>query len=349
VYGSLAKWFKCNAIRYFEINVDTLKIERNGATRLCQGGLDSGFPPSYNTWYRKSCVVDRWNSNRADYSIGICQGQSGFNRQISRIAETKIQEATSRYGFFINEVRDHYAVLNRQVYEPLSSLGLNPVANPYEYPSWKSRLRVNGYIRDDFLTAMAIQHLSADMPDLLNEIIEYRNRLEFHIKNVESLPRIVDSIVKSKFIESGIYPTRTDNYKKEGYYHFGDIDHLLNVDMCEAFLCGNRDIQHFGRNFNFLGREFTNKGDILYLGSLVVGRGNAEQRKNMERILKELPGDTLILNSLNDLMNNKIDLENKASHIRNMATPTTKSIANKEYRGLFSCCPIQDEMIWDFR
>ncbi|MGB6532344.1 MAG: hypothetical protein WBF33_29935 [Candidatus Nitrosopolaris sp.] len=347
--GSLAKWFKCNAIRYFQINVDILKIGRNGAAWLCQGDLDSSFSSSYNTWYRKLCLVDRWSNNRTDYSIGIYQGQSGFNREISRNEETKIPEATSRRGFFINEVKNHYTVLNREVYEPLSGLGLNPIANPYEYPSWKSRLKVNGYIGDDFLTTMAIQHLSADMPDLLNEIIEYRNRLEFHIKNVESLPRIVDSIVKSKFIESGIYPTHIDNYKKEGYYHFGDIDHLLNVDMCEGFLCGNRDIQSFVRNFNFLGREFTNKGDILYLGGLVIGRGNAEQRRNMERVIKELPKDRLILNSFNDLMNNKIELENKASHIRNMAAPMTKSIANKEYRGLFSCCPTQDETIWDFR
>jgi hypothetical protein len=87
-----------------------LEIERNGAARLRQGSLNSGFSPSYNTWYRKSCVVDRWSSNSADCGIGICKGQFGFNRQISRIAETKIQEATSRYGFFIKEVRDHYEV-----------------------------------------------------------------------------------------------------------------------------------------------------------------------------------------------------------------------------------------------
>lgn len=43
VSGSLAKWFKCNAIRYFEINVDILKIGRNGAAGLCQGDLDSSL------------------------------------------------------------------------------------------------------------------------------------------------------------------------------------------------------------------------------------------------------------------------------------------------------------------
>jgi hypothetical protein len=71
------------------------------------------------------------------------------------------------------------------------------------------------------------------MPNLSNEIIEYRNR-RLHIKNVESLPQIVNSIVKSKFIKFGIYPVPTDNYKKEGYYHFEDVSHLLNVDICDG-------------------------------------------------------------------------------------------------------------------
>lgn len=263
MYSSLAKWFKCNAKRYFEINVDSLKIERNGVARLCQGGFDSDFYPSYNTWYQKPSVIVGSGRNMAGYNIGICQGQLGHNRQSGRIGETKIPEATSRYGFFISEVRYHYDILNRQVYEPLSSLGLNPIVNPYEYPSWKSRLKVYGCVPDDFFTDMATRHISGDMPNLLNEIIEYRNRLRLHIKNVNLLPRIVDSIVKSKFIEAGVFPTSPDNYRKDGYYHFGDVDHVLNVDICEGFLLGDRDVRTFARNFNFLNREFSEDDRFL--------------------------------------------------------------------------------------
>ena len=189
---------------------------------------------------------------------------------------------------------------------------------------------------------------TADKPDLLNEIIEYRKRLEFHIKNVESLPRIVDSIVKSKFIECGIYPTHTDNYRKEGYYHFGDIDHLLNVDMCEGFLCSNRDIQSFVRNFNFLGREFSEDEHFLRLGNFVIGRGNEQQRQTMREVLTQIPKNHLILNALNGLMNSKSDLDTRSARIRGMANPLSRSIANLEYRTLCTCCPTQDNIIWNF-
>jgi hypothetical protein len=85
-----------------------------------------------------------------------------------------------------------------------------------------------------------------------------------------------------------------------------------------GFLHSNRDIQSFGNNFDFSGREFTTKGDR----------------------------ERLILNSLNELMNNKIDLDRRASRIRSMATPIMRS--NNEYRRLLLCCPTQDEMIWNF-
>jgi hypothetical protein len=191
----IAAWFKCNAIRYFEINVST-------ATGY-QNSVDSHFPVLNNNRNQRyvSFIGDR-NSTICSTDGWTCQRQPGSNQTNSRLPTTKTKEAAGRYQFFIGEVRNHYDVLNRLVYSPLSSLGLNLVVdNPYEYPPWKSRMRVNGHIPDDFLTDMARYHLSTDGPNLLNEIIEYRNRFRIHNKNVESLPRIIDSIVKNMFIK----------------------------------------------------------------------------------------------------------------------------------------------------
>lgn len=120
----------------------------------------------------------------------ICQGQPRYNRKDRRFAASKIREAAGRYQSFIGEVRNHYNVVNTRVYWPLSSLGLNTVDNAYEYPSWKSRLRVNGYIQDDFLTDMARHHISNDESELLNEMLEYMKRFKLHTRNVESLPEL---------------------------------------------------------------------------------------------------------------------------------------------------------------
>jgi hypothetical protein len=209
-------------------------------------------------------------------------------------------------------------------------------------------LRVEGTIPDDFLTVTATNHISADTPNLLNEITEYTDRLRAHNKNIESLPRTIDSIVKNKFIAVGVYPTATDNYEKEGYYHFGDVGFVLNVDTWEGFLCGDRDIQSFARNFNFLGLQFDENGNILMLGGLVIGKGNPEQRNSIRRVLSEIARDRLILNALNDLMNSKSELDNRATQIRNMAAPLSTLITNMEYRRFCPCCPTQDQTIWNF-
>jgi hypothetical protein len=64
-----------------------------------------------------------------------------------------------------------------------------------------------------------------------------------HIKNVEALPLIIDSLVKSKFIEVGIYPVKTD-YEEIGYYHFGDVNTELSLAW-QTFLNSGRNIESF--------------------------------------------------------------------------------------------------------
>jgi hypothetical protein len=337
---SVAAWFKCHAIRYFELDASIANIYQNS--------VDYHFPDLNNNWNQNylSYMGDR-NSAICNSDDWICQGQPRCNQRDSRHISTK-NKAVRRYQFFIGEVRNHYDVVNRQVYGPLSNLGLSHVDNPHEYPSWKSRLKVNGYIHDNFLTDMARHHISNDSPELLGEITDYMKCFRLHTKNVDSLPRIIASMVKSKFIESGIYPTPIDNYKKEGYYHFGDVGHILSVDICEGFLCGDRDVQSFVRNFNFLGHEFSEDERFLRLGSHVIGRGNKQQRDTMRDVLMQIPRNRLILNALNDLMNSKLDLDTRATRIRNMATPLSTSIVNLEYRRLYDCCPTQDSTIWNF-
>ena len=123
---SLVNWFKFNTIRYFEINVEA---EKNWSTRLHQGGLDYNFSDPNNKWNQKYSFVGDRNSIIWSNSIGICQGQLGHSRKGSGDVETKTREAAGRYGFFISEVRNHYYVLNRYIYERLSVLGLYPIIN----------------------------------------------------------------------------------------------------------------------------------------------------------------------------------------------------------------------------
>jgi hypothetical protein len=203
-------------------------------------------------------------------------------------------------------------------------------------------------VPDNFITEAGRNHISVDNVDLLNEISEYKERLKLHIKNVEILPHIIDSTIKSKFIEAGIYPVRTGNYEDIGYYHFGDVNMQLNVTW-DNFLTSGRNIEAFVRRYNFNGLQFNEDQGYLKLGGFVVGRGNNEQRIRMRQILNEIPRNHFILNALNNLMNNKLDLDRRAQRIRNMATPLSQAITDREYRTVNrNCCPTHDPSIWNF-
>jgi hypothetical protein len=180
----------------------------------------------------------------------------------------------------------------------------------------------------------------------LDEINNYRERLKLHNRNAEALPRIIDSMVKNKFIEAGIYPVKTD-YERIGYYHYSDVNTQLELTWL-TFLNYGRNIESFVRNYNFNGLEFSEYENYLKLGGFVIGRGNDEKRTRMTQVLTEIPRNRFILNAIIDLMNSKIDLDCRKDRIRNMARPFSQSILDREYRTLSDCCPTQDNSIWNF-
>jgi len=204
------------------------------------------------------------------------------------------------------------------------------------YPSWKKHFVVNGNIQDDFLTDTATMHLMAD--GLWNEISEYRQHLELHRRRVESLPLIINSIVKSKFIESGIYPTVSNNYHNVGYYHFGDIDYLLQLLWEDQIYYGD-NIVSFRTNNNIATLTYSNLGDILKLGNWIIGNGNEAQRANMQTVLNSIPQIHIIINAFRDLRKNKYELDSRADRIRNLANPLRTKLVWNEYDTQCTCCP----------
>jgi hypothetical protein len=145
-----------------------------------------------------------------------------------------------------------------------------------------------------------------------------RNQLRLHRKNVESLPLVISSVVKSKFIESGIYPTVSNNYHNIDYYHFGDIDYLLQL-VWEDLIYYVDDLASLRTRNNIATLTYSNLGDILKLGNWVIGNGNDAQRATMQEVLNNIPQLQIILNAFRDLRNNKLELDSRVEHIRNLA------------------------------
>lgn len=280
-------WFKSNTIRYFELN------EWKDNKNLDNNSRYTSF--NFTQYY--------YNSNRDifDNNVGarLDKQRSRYFHKNNGINKT----TTQRHTFFINEVRNHYNNLNRDIYQPLSELGLNSVVN-ITTPSWISYLTVSDTLPDNFLTENGRLHITNDNNDLLEEINQYRRILKFYGENLKALPRIIDAVVKSKFIEEGIYPVKTGNYEKMGYYHFGDVCRQLALTW-HNFLSSDRNIQSFIRDYNFNGLQFNEQGDHLKLGDFIIGRGTNEQRRCMRDVLNTIVRNHMILNAFNDLMRSK--------------------------------------------
>jgi hypothetical protein len=333
-------WFKCNTIRYFALN-DTCRddyknrytdsIDNNaGIHNSSQSSASSSIIGSWWNYYSNN-RVDKEFARYSEYDNGLCTQEN----------------ITDGYStFFINEVRNHYRNdIDNDVYSPLVSLGNNEPG--YDFPVWRRHLGRPNRIDESFLNAFTINHLGVDSPELITEIREYQNHYNQYFKSIESLPRIIDSIVKSKFIERGIYPTTSDNYHNVGYYHFGDVAFLLE-QVLDNYLHYVNDLPSYRTNNYIAIRSYSKKDDILYLDGLVIGNGNCDQKDQMREALDSIPQIQIILNALRDLCDSRHDLDRRVNRIQTLANPFHIQITRNRYRTLCPCCPTQNASIWDF-
>ena len=197
-------WFKCNTIRYFALNVECRDNHKNWCTRCLDNNTNINDPSQSSI---SSCTIgSRWN-----YSTNSRMGKKfvRYSENDNGIHTWK-SYAGGRAPFFIARVENHYHnEIDNDVYSPLVALGNDEPG--YDFPVWRRRLGIPNPIDESFLTPTAFNHLTLDSPELLAEIREYQKRYNQYSMNIESLPRIIDSIVKSKFIERGIYPTPSDH------------------------------------------------------------------------------------------------------------------------------------------
>jgi hypothetical protein len=343
--SEIAAWFKSNAIRYFDVDTNNVSAEKNRTFRIYQNRtLDSFINSSNQRNYQYRIFIDREYYANND-NIRIHKGGIRHTKNNSRVNYRKKKRETSRYSFFANEVRKHYNNLDKDVYQPLSTLYIRE--GEYDYsPFHRFRIKVNN-ISDNFLSDMAIKHIAIDNTNLFDAIKDYMEYLILYNRSVESAPRVIESIVKSKFIQAGIYPTDIDNYSKVGYYHFDEVITILDL-IWEDFLHSDMNIQSFIKSYNFRGLKYSKYEDILKQGAFIIGKGNDIQRDNMIKVLEQIPKNRLILKAFVDLVNSKSELERRAKRVRDMAASISNLISKHEYKTLCNCCPTQDSNIWNY-
>lgn len=108
----------------------------------------------------------------------------------------------------------------------------------------------------------------------------------------------------------------------------------------------NVDIYY--RSNNIANRTFEHDDDLLKLDGFLIGRGEEQQRIDMETVVQNIPRIQIILNAFRDLRYSKDDLNNRAQRIKDLSQPFTNAIRRNEYQTLCSCCRTQDTAIWDF-
>ena len=340
---NIKSWFKSNIKRYFEIDVNTVEDKTNNQIWLHQDSHLSSLHIAGDIGNFERHIRDSRSIRVYDNDVGCNKKRTRHDKNGCGTFSTK----TNRYRttFFIEDPQQkHFHNLNTYVYQPLSVLGLQDLETRNNsnttYPSWRKYFVVNGIINDDFLTDTATMHLMAD--GLLNEINEYKQLLKLHRRRVESLPLVISCIVKSKFIESGIYPTVPNNYHNIGYYHFGDIDYLLQLVWEDLIYYGD-DIATFRAKNNIASLTYSSLGDILKLGNWVIGNGNEAQRVSMQQVLSSVPQIHIIINAFRDLRESKLELDSRAERIRNLANPLRTKLVWNQYTTQCTCCPIQND------
>jgi len=342
----IKSWFKSSIKRYFEID-DPIEIKKNKTVRLCETyDLHNFCRSSYTGNHEYSLFTVYGNRiHRFDYcGLGPSKKWSRYSESNNGVHKWK-SHANGRTQFFIDEVRNHYHNdIDSDVYSPLVSLGNNEPS--YSFPVWRRRLGRPNRIDDSFLNNFAINHLSADSPQLLSEIREYQQRYNQYIKKIDSLPLIIDSIVKSKFIERGVYPTATNNYHSIGYYHFGDVAVLLE-QVWDNYLHYIEDLETYRSKNNIVTRSYSENNNILFLDTLVIGNGDRNMKDRMREVLNGLPQAQKILTALRDLRDSRRDLDSRVNSIQTLAITFHTQIRRNRYQTLCPCCPTQDPAIWN--
>jgi hypothetical protein len=333
-------WFKSSIKRYFEIDVDPVTNDKSG---LRQNSNISGLWNNDSDGSSELHIRDSWSTGDLVY-VGNVKKCARYGKDARRAFSSKTD--TRRSPFFIARVENHYHnEIDSDVYSPLVALGNNEPG--YDFPVWRRRLGISNPIDESFLTPIAVSHLTHDSPKLLAEIIEYQKHYNQYHRDIESLPRIIDSIVKSKFIECGVYPTTSNNYHNVGYYHFGDVGVLLE-QVWDNYLHYVDDLKSYKAKNNVAIRSYSERDDILFLDGFVIGNGDCDQKDKMREALDGIPCIRIILNVLKDLRDRRLDLDSRVDRIQSLAIPFHTQIRRNHYRTQCPCCPTQNPAIWNF-
>jgi hypothetical protein len=333
-------WFKSRIRRYFEIDV---KPTTNNTIGLCEDSNLSGlrFLGSYG--HSKCDLRYIWNTGIRVDDPGYNKKRARYDKNSCRVLSTKTDTRGS--PFFINRVENHYHnEIDSDVYSPLAALGSDEPG--YEFPLWRRRLGIPNSLDESFLTPTAINHLTRDSQKLLTEIREYQKHYNQYLKKIESLPRIIDSIVKSKFIDRGVCPTISNNYKNIGCY-YREVESLLE-QVWYDYLHYIGDFSSYIAKNNIAIRTYRVQDNCLLLNGYIIGNGDCGHRDKMREVMNGLPQTQKILNALSDLHDSRHDLDRRIDTIQTLANPFLTQIRRGRYRTLCQCCPTQNPSIWDF-
>ena len=337
---SWKRWFKCNTIRYFALDVKCRDNHKNWYTRCLDNNTNINDPSQSSI---SSCTIgSRWN-----YSTNSRMGKKfvRYSENDNGIHTWK-SYAGGRAQFFIAQVRTHYRHLNNEVYTPLTTLNTEYSREGLVSPLWKRHLGIGGRIPTNFLNDVAIRHLSEDNPQLLTEVRNYRLLYDQYKTKLKSLQRTIDCIIKNRFIERGVYPTASNNFHGLGCY-IGEVNSLLELVWVD-FVTHINNVDVYHRSNNIANRTFVHNGNLLALDGFLIGRGDEQQIRDMETIMRNIPEIRVILDAFRDLRNSRDDLNNRAQLIRDLSQPFSNAIRHNEYQTLCSCCPTQNATIWDF-
>jgi hypothetical protein len=181
----------------------------------------------------------------------------------------------------------HYRHLNDEVYTQLAEITTDLIQRDLVSPQWKIYFDIHGRIPHNFLDYRAIYHITEDNAQLLTEVRDYQLLFDRYQTKLKSLQRTIDSIIRNRFIERSVYPTKSNNYRNRGCY-IGEVNSLLELVWVD-FVAHMDNFELYRRSNYISSRTFRHDGEVLRLDGYIIGRGDEPERAAMQNIMENMP------------------------------------------------------------
>ncbi|TVP41376.1 hypothetical protein [Candidatus Nitrosocosmicus arcticus] len=237
-----------------------------------------------------------------------------------------------------NELKEHRQILKTDLSNLLEDLKIKK-KNIEGMSQWRQEIElfpIKIKLHEDLKKHLKKEKLEDSEVDLLEDIITLQHQIDAHNEKTTKFRNGLRLFVEKKFIENNIIPSEEP---LRGFYYNDDYEGLMNIQFSSIVQCikENSSLNELMENMR-LPFKRNDDGYITMAGKLV---GNIEElnTEKMKNILKEIPFDNNIINSLTTFYNEVSNIQEKSDKIEEELNKIVQELERNHYKEKANCCP----------